>query len=393
MDNRIIYLDNASTTKPREEVIEAVNKSFKHYYANPSSIHSLGGVVKEQIIRAKETIMHSLNANSINDIYFTSGGTESNNWVFKGIVNFYNSNNDDNFRWHIITTKIEHPSILEACKFLTYQNKHFDITYLDVDSKGRISLEDLENNIKQNTILISVMFANNEIGTIQPIKEIGEIAAKHGILFHTDAVQAYGSVPIDVQEMHIDLLSASAHKINGIKGTGFLYCSFAARHILSPFIHGGGQENGMRSGTENVPGIIGLDIAANIAMENLEDRSAKESYLRDYMIEKIIQEIPDASVNGDTENRLPNNINMYIPTTLRTEVLILSLASFGIYCSSGSACSSASNKPSHVLKAIGLSDDKANHCLRFTLGHDTTKQDINYTIDRLKFILNMYSTV
>ena len=297
--SKLIYLDNAATTKTAPEVVEAMLPYFTEHFGNPSSVYSFAAGNKEVITQQREIIAKSIGAKT-NEIYFTAGGSESDNWALKATAEAYGKRGK-----HIITSKIEHHAILHTCEWLEKQG--FEITYLDVDENGIVDLKQLKEAIRQDTILISIMFANNEIGSIQPIKEIGEIAHDHGILFHTDAVQAYGQVPIDVDEMHIDMLSASGHKLNGPKGIGFLYICKGVK--IRSFVHGGGQERKRRAGTENVPGIVGLGKAAERAVTTMAERTAKEIELRDYLISRIENEIPYCRLNGDRVKRLPNNVN------------------------------------------------------------------------------------
>lgn len=313
------------------------------------------------------------------EIYFTASGTEADNWALRGIANAHKHKGH-----HIITSKIEHHAILNTCRYLEQQG--YQVTYLDVDASGIIKLDQLRKAIQPDTILISIMYANNEIGTIQPIKEIGQIAHQHNILFHTDAVQAFGQIPIDTNECHIDLLSASAHKLYGPKGVGMLYIRDGVK--ISPFIHGGAQENHLRAGTENVPGIVGFGKAVELAHEKMPENILKVTALRNYTIQHILAEIPDAKLNGHTTKRLPNNINITIPF-IDAQSLIIMLNEKGICTSSGSACSSTMLTPSHVLSAIGLQQDIANSSLRLTLGTKNTKAEINKFVVTLKEILSI----
>ena len=296
---KLIYLDNAATTKTAPEVVEAMLPYFTEYYGNPSSVYEFAGKSKEAITKSRETIAEALGAQA-NEIYFTAGGSESDNWALKAAAEAYAKKGK-----HIITTKIEHHAILHTAEYL--EKNGYEVTYLDVDEYGVVKLEELKKAIRPDTILISVMFANNEIGTIQPIKEIGEIAHENGILFHTDAVQAFGQIPIQVDEYHIDMLSASGHKLNGPKGIGFLYIRKGVK--IRSFVHGGAQERKRRAGTENVPGIVGLGKAVERAVSTMEERTKQEKEVRDYLIEKVLKEIPYARLNGHRTNRLPNNIN------------------------------------------------------------------------------------
>ena len=377
MEKKVIYLDNAATTRTAPEVVEAMLPYFSEHYGNPSSIYALAGESREGTDRARARIAAVLNAEA-KDIYFTAGGTEADNWALKAAFEAYRDKGN-----HIITTKIEHHAILHTCEYLEKQ-RGAKITYLDVDENGVVKLEDLEAAITPETILISVMFANNEIGTIQPIREIGAIAREHGILFHTDAVQAFGQVPIDVKEMGIDMLSSSAHKINGPKGIGFLYIRKGLK--LRSFIHGGAQERKRRAGTENVPGIVGYGAAAKRAAETMKERAEKEISLRDHMIRRILAEVPYSRLNGHPEKRLPNNVNVCF-RFVEGESLLILLDMAGICASSGSACTSGSLDPSHVLLAIGLPHEIAHGSLRLTLGEETTLEEVDYTVDKIKEIV------
>lgn len=372
----MIYLDNAATTKTAPEVVEAMLPYFTEYYGNASSIYKLGSDSKKATIQARETIAKTLGAEP-NEIYFTAGGSESDNWALKATYEAYQNKGK-----HIITSGIEHHAILHTCEYLEKQGA--EITYLDVDEDGLVDLEQLRKAIRPDTILISIMYANNEIGTIQPIKEIGEIAAEHGVLFHTDAVQAYGQIPIDVNALHIDMLSASGHKLNGPKGIGFLYINKKVR--IRSFVHGGQQERGRRAGTENVPGIVGLAAAAERAFRIMEDKAKKETELRDYFIGRIREEIPYAKLNGHPVKRLPNNINFSFEF-IEGESMLIMLDMKGICASSGSACTSGSLDPSHVLLAIGLPHEKAHGSLRLTLSEENTKEEMDAVADELKLIV------
>ena len=373
---KTIYLDNAATTKTRPEVVEAMLPYFTEYYGNPSSVYEFATPSKKAIAEARETIAKSLGAKT-NEIYFTAGGSESDNWAIKATAEAYESKGK-----HIITSKIEHHAVLHTCEYL--EKRGFEITYLDVDENGTVKLDELKKAIRPDTILISIMFANNEIGTIQPIKEIGEIAKEHGIIFHTDAVQAYAHVPINVDEYHIDMLSVSGHKFNGPKGIGFLYIRTGLK--LRSFIHGGSQERKRRGGTENVPGIVGMGKAVEIAMANLAERTAYEVELRDYLINRVLREVPYVRLNGHRTNRLPNNANFAFQF-IEGESLLIMLDMQGICGSSGSACTSGSLDPSHVLLAIGLPHEIAHGSLRLTLSEETTKEDIDFTVDEIKKIV------
>ena len=375
--SKLIYLDNAATTKTAPEVLEAMLPYFTEQYGNPSAIYSFASHNKDVVAEQRERIANALGAKS-NEIYFTAGGSESDNWALKATAEAYEKKGK-----HIITTKIEHHAILHTCEYLEKQ-RGFEITYLDVDENGVVKLDELKKAIRPDTILISVMFANNEIGTIQPIREIGEIAQEHKILFHTDAVQAFGQIPIDVDACHIDMLSASGHKLNGPKGIGFLYIRKGVK--IRSFVHGGAQERKRRAGTENVPGIVGMGAAVERAMRTMETRTAKERKLRDYLIERIETEIPYCRLNGDRTNRLPNNVNFSF-RFIEGESLLIMLDMKGICASSGSACTSGSLDPSHVLLAIGLPHEIAHGSLRMTLGEETTREDLDYTVDTLKEIV------
>ncbi len=375
--NKLIYLDNAATTKTAPEVVEAMLPYFTENYGNPSSVYSFAAANKEVITRQRDIIANAMGAKS-NEIYFTAGGSESDNWALKAVAEAYGNKGK-----HIITTKIEHHAILHTGEYL--EKNGFEVTYVNVDENGIVKLDELKSAVRPDTILISIMFANNEIGSIQPIQEIGEIAHEHGILFHTDAVQAFGQVPIDVDVCHIDMLSASGHKLNGPKGIGFLYIRTGVK--IRSFVHGGGQERKRRAGTENVPGIVGIGKAVERAFSSLEERTEKEKDLRDYLIERIEKEIPYCRLNGDRTKRLPNNVNFSF-RFVEGESLLIMLDMKGICASSGSACTSGSLDPSHVLLAIGLPHEIAHGSLRMTLGEETTKEDLDYTVEALKEIVN-----
>lgn len=373
----LIYLDNAATTAVKPEVFEVMKPYFTEIYSNPSSVYSFAGQAKKAVDDAREQIAGALNAKAPSEIYFTGGGSEADNWAIKMTAEACK----DKGR-HIITTKIEHHAVLHTVDWL--EKNGYEVTYLDVDSDGLISLEELEKAIRPDTILISIMFANNEIGTIEPVKEIGAIAKKHGILFHTDAVQAFGHVPIDVQDMNIDMLSASGHKFHGPKGIGFLYLRNGLK--LGPLIHGGAQERARRAGTHNVPGIVGMGEAARLAVQDMEVNAKKQIEIRDYLIERIEKEIPYVRVNGHREKRLPNNVNVCF-RFIEGESLLIMLDQKGICASSGSACTSGSLDPSHVLLAIGLPHEIAHGSLRLTLSEETTREDADYVVDNLKAIV------
>ena len=372
----MIYLDNAATTKTAPEVVDAMLPYFSEYYGNASTIYSLGAESKKAVDHARQTIADSLGAKP-EEIYFTAGGSESDNWALKATAEAYASKGK-----HIITTKIEHHAILHTCEYL--EKRGFEITYLNVDRDGLISLDELKAAIRPDTILISVMFANNEIGTIEPIAEIGEIAKEHGVLFHTDAVQAYAQVPIHVDEMHIDMLSASGHKLNGPKGIGFLYIRKGVK--IRSFVHGGAQERSRRAGTENIPGIVGLGAAVERAMRIMDSKTRKEIELRDYLIGRLENEIPHCWLNGHRTKRLPNNINFSF-LFIEGESMLIMLDMKGICASSGSACTSGSLDPSHVLLAIGLKHEEAHGSLRLTLSEDSTKEEMDIVAEEVKKIV------
>lgn len=374
--DHLVYLDHAATTAARPEVVEAMLPYFTEKYGNPSSIYSLGSETKAAITHAREIMAKSIGTTSEN-IYFTAGGSESDNWALVATAEAYASKGK-----HIITSKIEHHAILHTCDYLT--SRGYEITYIDVDENGVIKLDQLKAAIRPDTILISVMFANNEIGTIQPIEEIGAIAKEHGILFHTDAVQAYCQVPIDVDKMHIDMLSISGHKINGPKGIGFLYIRKGVK--IRSFIHGGAQERKRRAGTENVPSIVGLGKAVEMAVADMEERTSKEIELRDRMIDAIYKRIPYARLNGDRTRRLPNNVNFSFQF-VEGESMLIMLDMAHICASSGSACTSGSLDPSHVLLAIGLPHEIAHGSLRLTLGYDNTQEEIDGVVDEIEKIV------
>lgn len=374
---KLIYLDNAATTKTAPEVVEAMLPYFTEHFGNPSSVYGFAAANKEVITRQREIIADTLGAKS-NEIYFTAGGSESDNWALIATAEAYASKGK-----HLITSKIEHHAILHTCEYL--EKNGFEVTYLDVDEHGIVDLEQLKSAIREDTILISIMYANNEIGTIQPIREIGAIAHEHGILFHTDAVQAFGQVPINVDEDQIDMLSASGHKLNGPKGIGFLYIRKGVK--IRSFIHGGAQERRRRAGTENVPGIVGFGKAVERAVSTMEARTKKECELRDYLIERIEKEIPYCRLNGDRTKRLPNNVNFSF-RFIEGESLLIMLDMKGICASSGSACTSGSLDPSHVLLAIGLPHEIAHGSLRMTLSEETTKEDLDYVVENLKEIVS-----
>lgn len=373
----MIYLDNAATTKTAPEVVEAMLPYFTEHFGNASSIYALGSASKKAVNAARRTIAESIGA-KMEEIYFTAGGSESDNWALKAVAEAYEGKGR-----HIITSKIEHHAVLHTCEYL--QKNGFEVTYLDVDETGLISVEALKAAIRPDTILISIMFANNEIGTIEPIAEIGAIAKERGILFHTDAVQAFGQLPIDVEELHIDLLSASAHKLNGPKGIGFLYVRNGLK--LRSFIHGGAQERSKRAGTENVPAIVGFGKAVERAMLMMEEKTQKELKLRDYLMKRLEEEVPYAFVNGHRQNRLPNNVNISF-RFIEGESLLIMLDMKGICASSGSACTSGSLDPSHVLLAIGLKHEEAHGSLRLTLSEENTMEEMDVVVEEVKEIVD-----
>ena len=372
----MIYLDNAATTRVSEGALEAMLPYFTEQYGNPSGIYEFATRNKKAINRAREEIAGVIDCDPA-EIYFTSGGSEADNWALCKVAELMREKGR-----HIITTKIEHHAILHTCEWLEKQGCR--ISYIGVDEQGMVKLDELERAITRDTVLISVMTANNEIGTIQPIMRIGQIARKHNIYFHTDAVQAVGHVPVSVRKCGIDLLSASGHKFNGPKGVGFLYVRNDIP--LSSFIHGGGQERGRRAGTENVPGIVGMGQAIKEAARMMSQRAKQEQRLRDYFMNEVLRRIPYARVNGSRRNRLPNNVNSSFLFAEGNSILIM-LDAKGICASSGSACTTGSTDPSHVLMALGLPEELAHGSIRFTLGQDTTKEEIDYVIDELEKII------
>lgn len=374
--NKLIYLDNAATTQVYPEVLDAMLPFFTEHYGNPSAIYSFAGESGKAVADARAALADLIGAKT-EEIYFTGGGSESDNWALKATAEAYASKGK-----HIITTTIEHHAILHTCEYL---EKHgYEVTYVNVDENGTVKLDELKAAIRPDTILISVMAANNEIGTIQPLEEIGAIAKEHGILFHTDAVQAFGHIPIDVDAMHIDMLSASGHKINGPKGIGVMYIRKGVK--IQSFIHGGAQERKRRAGTLNVPGIVGFGAAAKLAKEHMKERMEYESKLRDHLIDRVLKEIPYTRLNGDPVKRLPNNANFCF-RFIEGESMLILLDQKGICGSSGSACTSGSLDPSHVLLAIGLPHEIAHGSLRLTLSEKTTIEEIDYTVDELKKII------
>ena len=368
-----IYLDHAATTQLSEAVEEAMQPYFQEKFGNASTMYQYGEEAKEAIEHAREQIAASLSAKK-SEIYFTSGGSESDNWAVKGIAGALKARGR-----HIITSKIEHHAVLNSCEYL--ERLGYQVTYLEVDRDGMISLEELEQAIRQDTTLITIMFGNNEVGTIEPVMEIGRIAREHGILFHTDAVQAYAQIPISVRQYPVDLLSASAHKFHRPKGVGFLYVREGVP--LPSFIHGGSQEQGKRAGTENVPGIVGMGKAAELAMHGMRQRIRRETMLRNYLMEKVTHEIPQTRINGHRTRRLPGNVSMSFAGVDGATLLIL-LDEEGICASGGSACNTGESRISYVIEALGVPKEYAAGTVRMTLGKDTTRQEIDAAVDSLK---------
>ena len=375
--DKLIYMDNAATTPVKKEVVEAMLPYFSDLYGNAASIYSFAGKATKAVDESRDIVAKFIGAKA-KEIYFTSGGSESDNWALISVAEKYKNKGK-----HIITSKIEHHAILHTCDYL--ESLGYEITYLNVDENGIVNLEELKNSIREDTILISVMFANNEIGSIQPISEIGKIAHERGVLFHTDAVQAYGHERIDVNEMNIDLLSASGHKLNGPKGVGILYAKETVK--LGSFIHGGSQERGRRAGTHNTPGIVGFAKATELASETLDARKEKETELRDYLIDQVLEKIPYVKLNGHRSIRLSNNTNFSF-RFIEGESLLIMLDQKGICGSSGSACTSGALDPSHVLLAIGLPHEIAHGSLRLTLSSENTKEDVDYVVNELSNIVN-----
>ncbi|MCR4866213.1 MAG: cysteine desulfurase NifS [Lachnospiraceae bacterium] len=374
--DKLIYMDNAATTRVAKEVLDSMLPYFTQYYGNPSSAYTFSGRIADDVLKARGQIAEIIGAKE-REILFTGGGSESDNWAIKGVADALSKKGN-----HIITTKIEHHAVLHTCEFL---EKHgYEVTYLNVDKNGIVDLDELKDAITDKTILISVMFANNEIGTIEPIKEIGRIAHEKGVYFHTDAVQAFGHVPINVDELNIDLMSTSAHKINGPKGIGFLYIRSGIK--ISNLIHGGAQEYSKRAGTTNAASIIGFAKAAELAAKNMDETIRYESSLRDRLIKRVTKEIPYSIVNGDLNNRLSNNANFCF-RFIEGESLLILLDQNGICASSGSACTSGSLDPSHVLLAIGLPHEIAHGSVRLTISNETTIEDIDYAVETLKKII------
>ncbi|MGN8764378.1 cysteine desulfurase NifS [Hornefia butyriciproducens] len=375
-ESRKVYLDYSATTPVRDEVLKEMLPYFTEHFGNASSLYTIGLESKAAIDKAREQVANLIGA-SPKEIYFTGGGSESDNWVLESIANDMKSKGKGN---HIITSRIEHHAVLHTCQFL--EKNGYEVTYLDVEKDGTVTPEALEKAIRDDTVLISIMYINNEIGTIEPIRELAEVAHKHGILFHTDAVQAVGNTPIDVKAAGIDMLSMSSHKIYGPKGEGALYVRRGVR--IPSFIHGGAQEMGKRAGTENLAGIVGFGKAAELAKQNLKNHVRHCSELRDYLVQQIMEKIPDVYLNGpaDMSRRHPGNANITFEY-IEGESILLLLDSFGIAVSTGSACSSKSLEPSHVLSAIGVPDEMIHGTIRFTVGDFTTKEDIDYTVECL----------
>lgn len=374
--SKCIYMDNAATTQVYPEVFDAMKPYFTEFYGNPSSIYSFAGNSKKAVEDARKIIADFLGART-EEIYFTGGGSESDNWALKATADAYANKGK-----HIITSKIEHHAILHTCEYL--EKKGFEVTYLDVDENGFVNPADVEKAIRPDTILVSIMTANNEIGTIEPIAEIGKIAKDHGVLFHTDAVQAFGHIPMNVDEMNIDMLSASGHKINGPKGIGIMYIRKGVK--IGSFVHGGAQERQRRAGTHNVPGIVGIGKAVELARDNMKERMEYETKLRDHLISRVMEEIPYAKLNGDKVKRLPNNVNVCF-RFIEGESMLILLDQNGVCGSSGSACTSGSLDPSHVLLAIGLPHEIAHGSLRLTLSEKNTMEEVDFTVDKLKGII------
>lgn len=379
---RQVYLDYSATTPVKKEVLDEMLPYFSEKFGNPSSLYGIGLSAKTDLNMARSKVAKLIGADE-REIYFTSCGTEADNWAVIGAARAKKTKGN-----HIITTKIEHHALLHTCEYL--QKEGFEVTYLDIDKDGRISLAELENAITDKTILISIMFANNEIGSIQPIKEIAGIARKHEIWFHTDAVQALGNVPIDVKDLGIDMMSMSAHKIYGPKGIGALYIRKGV--VIPNFMNGGAQENKRRAGTENMAGIVGFGKAAELAGTNLQSHIRHVSELRDYFKDQILSRIPEVEINGGMKHRLPGNINL-IFNYIEGESLLLLMDAKGIYASTGSACSSASLTPSHVLKALKLPYEKIHSSIRFTIGDFTTKEDLDYTVEELVQIVERLRSI
>lgn len=374
--DHMIYMDNAATTRVSGEVLEAMLPYFREDYGNPSAVYSFADQSKKAVDQARTQAAELIGAKT-EEIYFTAGGSESDNWALKAAAEAYASKGK-----HIITSKIEHHAVLHTCQHLEKQG--YEVTYLDVDENGMVSVSDLQSAIRPDTILISIMAANNEIGTIEPLTEIGKIAREHDILFHTDAVQAYGHIPIQVDEMNIDMLSASGHKLNGPKGVGILYIRKGVK--IRSFIHGGAQERNRRAGTLNVPGIVGFGKATELAQSTMQERREQVIQLREHLIDRVLSEIPHTRLNGHRTERLPNNVNFCF-RFIEGESLLILLDQLGICASSGSACTSGALDPSHVLLAIGLPHEIAHGSLRLTLSEENTVEDVDFVVDELKRIV------
>lgn len=381
----MIYLDNAATTAMYPSVLEKMIPYFCENYGNASSVYRFAQKSKHAMEDARKIIAESLHAQP-EEIYFTAGGSESDNWAIKGAAENYRRKNPQG--GHVITSKIEHHAVLHTCEYLEKQG--FEVTYLNVDAYGMVDINNLKEAIRPDTFLVSIMFANNEIGTIQPVKEIGALCREKGIWFHTDAVQVYGHLPIDVAADNIDMLSASGHKFHGPKGVGFLYIRKGLR--MTSFVHGGEQERGRRAGTSNVPAIVGMGEAARLSMENMEERVKKVSFMRDYLIGRIEKEVPYVRLNGHRTSRLPNNVHFCF-RFIEGESLLIMLDMNQICASSGSACTSGSLDPSHVLLAIGLPHEIAHGSLRLTLSEETTKEELDRVAEKIKEIVDRLRSI
>lgn len=374
MSERLIYMDNAATTSVRPEVLEAMMPYFTQYFGNASSIHSFGRGARRALENARKQVAAALGCEP-REVYFTAGGSESDNWAIRCAIEARKGK-------HIITSAIEHHAVLHTCEYMEKQG--YEVTYLPVDEFGCVSVESVKNAIRPDTALITIMAANNEIGTLQPIVEIGKLARENDILFHTDAVQAVGAMPIDVKEWNVDMLSLSGHKLHGPKGVGALYIRKGIR--ISNLIFGGAQERGLRAGTENLPGIVGLGKAIELATAELPEYRRKVTLLRDKLIDGILAKIPDVCLNGHRTERLPGNVNVSV-RYVEGEALLMRLDLAGVAASSGSACTSGSLDPSHVLLAIGLPHEIAHGSLRLSLGNDTTEEDVDYVLEKLPEIV------
>ena len=371
---RQVYLDNSATTPIKGDVLKEMLPFLTEHFGNASSLYTPGLVARRALDEAREKVAALINAKA-NEVYFTGCGSESDNWVLKGVASSLKNKGN-----HIITTVTEHPAMLRTCEYLEKN----EVTYLGIDDQGRLNPAELEAAIKDTTILVSIMMVNNEIGTIHPIKELAAIAKKHGVLFHTDAVQALGNVPIDVKDLGVDFISMSAHKIYGPKGVGGLYIRRGAK--LGTLIFGGGQESGKRAGTENVAGIVGFGKAAELALNSLDEHIKHSTEIRNYLAEKLTAEIPDVIINGSMDNRHPGNLNVTFKY-IEGESILIQLDACGICISTGSACSSKSLKPSHVLSALGVPVELIHGTVRFSVGDFTTKEDIDYTVECTKKVV------